>query len=69
MKKGKPISCRWSDCCRCEDDKSDYCQKCQFYWFIDSGYGYCRALPEFVLVGWCRDVCSLYEEVEDERNV
>ena len=53
--------CRWSDSCHCGSiDKRVCCEKCKWYWCIDSGYGYCRAMPEHIVVAWCRDICSLY---------
>lgn len=61
--------CEWLDSCKCNAlDKTDYCGKCRFYFQVDSGYGYCRALPGFVLVAWCRDVCSLYRGVKDDKG-
>ena len=58
-------NCKWEDSCICESGgsyihKSIQCQDCKFYFFIDSGTGYCRALPEPVLVAWCKDICSLF---------
>ena len=59
----KPIGCKWTDSCVCGEGKgfSNVCMKCHYYFFVDSGYGYCRALPEHILVAWCRDVCSLFK--------
>jgi len=58
----KPIDCKFSDSCNCSDIKDRCCEKCQWYYRLDSGYGYCKALPEPVIVAWCKDVCSLYKE-------
>lgn len=60
----KPVGCEWHESCVCGITKSQHCEKCKFYFWLDSGYGYCRALPEFVVVAWCRDICSLYKEVK-----
>lgn len=62
--KSKPIDCKWSYSCNCNESKSIYCASCRFYFPVDSIFGYCKALPEFVLVPWCRDVCSFYQEVK-----
>jgi len=50
------------------------CEQCQYYLFIDSGYGYCRRFPpkienegkwwkpkwkiHYQLVEWCRRACG-----------
>jgi len=56
-----------SDCisnlfCECNLNKTESCEQCLWYNFIDSGYGYCKALPTFVQVAWCRDICSLFKK-------
>lgn len=56
----KPPDCKWEDSCNCVSDKPTTCEQCKFYHFIDSGYGWCKALPVFEVVGWCRDVCGLF---------
>lgn len=56
----KPNDCKWQDSCDCEGIKPLYCQRCKWYSWIDSGYGYCKALPEHIIVAWCRDICSLF---------
>ena len=61
----KRTDCNHTDECRyCGVNKatSNGCDACQYYRFIDSGYGWCRALPQFTLTAWCRDICSLYKE-------
>lgn len=53
--------CEWQDSCDCtKANKLEACHKCKFYYEIDSGYGWCRALPTFTAVGWCRDICGLF---------
>ena len=47
--------------CICDaHSKHVSCQECRFYHMIDSGYGWCKALPTFVIVGWCRDICGMF---------
>ena len=59
----KKDMCKCENYCSCEDfAKSQYCKNCYWYWFVDSGYGYCKALPEVSMVPWCKDGCSLYKE-------
>ena len=54
--------CKWEDLCKChKEDGDDYCQKCKLYHMIDSGYGWCSALPEQVIVAWCKDICSFFK--------
>ena len=61
-KKRDESTCKWDGICKCHStNKERRCDKCDFYWWVDSGFGYCRALPEFVVVAWCRDVCSFYK--------
>lgn len=60
--------------CNCDiptSKKGSTCESCRFYHTIDSGYGWCKALPTFVMVGWCRDVCGLFQEKvrQDVYNV
>jgi len=55
--------CEFEDACNCSRlDKLKTCERCQFYYGVDSGGGYCRAMPKFEPVAWCRDTCSLYKE-------
>jgi len=61
MKRDKLVGCKWDRVCDCKEIKSKYCSKCWWYWAIDSGYGYCKALPEYTIVAWCRDICSLFK--------
>ena len=68
-KKTKDSKCKWAECCDCNSpsaDKEKLCEKCTFYWWIDSGYGYCRVFPQFIIVPWCRDTCSLFKEATNE---
>ncbi len=60
---GPGAGCRWSDSCDClsKDSKKQKCEDCNWYKFVDSGFGFCKALPEPVIVAWCRDICSLFE--------
>ena len=55
-----PKSCEWGDSCVCRGVKPNCCELCKWYWMIDSGYGYCKALPQHTVVAWCRDTCSLF---------
>jgi len=65
MSKKDPIFCNWSNSCDCvSKNKEKQCEMCAFYWWIDSGYGYCRALPKHIAVPWCRDICSLFKARE-----
>jgi len=57
------------------------CEDCGWYEFIDSGYGYCRALPpkttpqpknkpwtvEYQVVPWTMRVCSFFKYHPKER--
>ncbi len=53
--------CEWDKCCDCHEKKETTCSACKYYYFIDSGYGYCRALPKPIMVAWCRFTCSLFK--------
>jgi len=64
MGKEKLNDCKWLESCDCISIKNKYCKKCVFYWWLDSGYGYCKALPEHIVVAWCRDICSLFKPRE-----
>ncbi len=55
------LGCKWLESCKCKDKRENACGYCQFYFQIDSGFGYCRALPSHVLTAWCRDICSLFK--------
>lgn len=68
MAKEKLIDCKWYESCDCLSVKSKYCSLCTFYWTIDSGYGFCKALPEHILVPWCRDICSLFTMKEKQER-
>lgn len=56
--------CEFQDSCDCNAKKvkTISCESCRYYWFIDSGYGYCKALPQPSIVAWCKDICSLFKE-------
>jgi len=56
----KEIACKWEESCVCNSDKDSNCFSCRYYFMIDSGYGYCRALPEPTVVAWCKDICSFF---------
>ncbi len=56
----KPTDCAWKDACNCYIIKDIYCGCCKYYYLVDSSYGWCKALPTFQLVPWCRDACSLF---------
>lgn len=55
--------CEWQDSCDClsKDSKKQKCEACFWYKSFGSGYGFCKALPEPVIVAWCRDICSLFK--------
>jgi len=60
----KESNCEWAESCDCSSpsaNKDKSCEKCKWYWMIDSGYGHCKALPQHITVAWCRDICSLFE--------
>lgn len=59
--KRRKKDCKWTDSCNCSGEKHTFCAKCKYYFQVDSGYGFCKALPEFIVVAWCRDVCSLFK--------
>ena len=60
-KRKASFECEFQDSCNCGDlRKKPTCEECKYYYMVDSGYGYCRALPEHICVAWCRDVCSLF---------
>jgi len=59
----EPPPCEFIESCNCKElNKTKRCDRCYWFWVLDSGYGYCRALPIPVLVAWCKDPCSLYTE-------
>ena len=55
--------------CNCEEDKERNCGKCKRYVLIDSGYGYCRALPVWTVTAWCRDICGLFRAKEMKKRI
>ena len=61
----KTVDCEFGESCKC-GVKSQFCSKCAYYWWVDSGYGWCRSLPQPSLVAWCKDICSLFREVRNE---
>ena len=64
MKK-KVSDCKWEQSCDCLGIKQRYCELCQWYRMIDSGYGWCTALPTHVVVAWCRDICTHFTKAEE----
>ena len=50
------------ECLPCDStkDPNKICTSCGHYVMLDSGYGLCRALPTFVKVPWCRDICGMF---------
>lgn len=64
LRYGQPeVDCEWHDSCDCSPGKKEQkCEDCFWYKFVDSGYGFCKALPEPIIVGWCRDTCSLFKK-------
>lgn len=71
-KKAVKSGCECEEYCSCRtpDDKELICEKCKHYRMIDSGYGYCIALPAVTTVPWCRITCSLFRlhKPTDERR-
>ena len=61
MKEKLSDCCRWKESCDCHSIKNIFCESCTFYKFIDSGYGWCKGLPEPIVVAWCKDICSLFK--------
>ena len=65
MKK-KPANCKWVESCRCDLTsiiaKTEYCEECRFYQILDSGVGWCKGLPEPIVVAWCKDICALFKK-------
>jgi hypothetical protein len=57
----RKAGCEFRDSCICANDKELRCDKCHYYWWTDSGYGYCKAMPIPVLVAWCKDFCRFFE--------
>ena len=59
--KSKKKNCDFEGMCDCNNKaKSKRCDICTWYSMIDSGYGYCRALPQPIVVAWCKDICSYF---------
>ena len=52
--------------CNCREERELSCGQCGKYKLIDSGYGYCRALPTWVVTAWCRDICGLFVDRKDK---
>ncbi len=55
-------NCECEEYCSCKDSKKVQCDDCDYYKMIDSGYGTCIALPQVVIVPWCRIICSLFHK-------
>ena len=53
--------CEFQDSCNCEDEKEVTCKNCGYYIPLDSENGCCKALPNPVLVAWCKDICSFFK--------
>ena len=53
------MECECEEYCPCK--KPHYgCFDCDWYRFLDSGFGYCIATPKVIIVPWCRAICSLF---------
>lgn len=57
--------CKWIESCDCtksvrRSSTTKICENCGFYKPIDCAYGWCKGLPEPVVVAWCKDICSLF---------
>lgn len=61
MSKVKPRGCKWEGTCDCSG-KERSCEDCKHYHCVDSGFGECYALPEIVMVAWCKDTCALFQK-------
>ena len=59
--KEKVANCKFDDACVCDSLRKICCEKCKWYFAVDSGYGYCTALPEHHIIPWCKDPCSLFK--------
>ena len=65
----KPTTfCEFLDSCNCINKKEKQCRDCRYYSMIDSGYGYCKALPQPILVAWCKDTCSFFSSKKVTRK-
>ena len=62
FKKKIKVSCECEAYCPCGKTEAPHCENCKYYRMWDSGYGYCIALPEAVLVPWCKIPCSLFKD-------
>lgn len=47
-------------CSNCSITKQG-CESCEYYKFVDSGFGWCIYNPEPVLTEWCRDICGQFK--------
>jgi hypothetical protein len=69
MAKNKTVDCVHMPYCNCQKDLSmNTCDNCQFYKMIDSGYGYCIALPIASTVAWCKTPCALFKEIKENAQ-
>lgn len=61
MKPRLKLDCQHNPYCNCKRIINDGCETCQFYKIIDSGYGYCIALPIVIIVPFCKITCALFK--------
>ena len=63
FRKKQERDCECEEYCPCPSNKVPRytCLDCSYYKMIDSGYGYCTAMPKVVVVPWCRIICSLFQ--------
>ena len=53
--------CECENYCSCRQPPHHGCGDCDWYRFLDSGYGYCIAMPKVAVVPWCKITCSLFK--------
>lgn len=52
--------CEFQEACNCKRKIEQSCELCTFFRAIDSGYGWCIALPRPFVVAWCKEVCFFF---------
>ena len=56
-------NCEFNKFCNCgKNYGTKTCDNCKFYEMIDSGYGYCIALPIPPVVAHCKITCTFFKE-------
>ena len=57
FKKSTKRGCEYDGVCDCGKIKEPTCKDCQWYRFLDNGYGRCSAVPEAPIIPWCKFSC------------